>query len=48
LSSKQLDDGNGLLRASFHNHKHEIISGETSSLVSHVNIKMVEFIKRVR
>jgi len=36
LTSKQLDDGNGLSRTLVHCHKHEIISGETSSLNIHM------------
>jgi hypothetical protein len=36
LTSGQLDDGNGSARMYVHQHKHEIISGETSSLSHHV------------
>ncbi len=36
LTSKQLDDGNGLTRTLVHSHKHEMISGETSTLNIHV------------
>lgn len=39
LTSKQLDDGSGLLRTALHNHKHEILSGETTTVIPHVKNK---------